>query len=328
MGNICNLATAFALGQQLQKSGKSISVVFDAIDTAPSPLPEGKIEIDGVTYQRSLRWSGGDETHLPQFRRILQTLSSLSGVPFTDRKQADILGDSHSLETLRDILAQQEQLGALFSPEHGCIGIRAACPVVSCGLADKAGVRNRYLDDSIHFHCPYHGEFSVSLHDPQQASRLELNTPMRNLFRNRLFGMDRSAHWIQVVGADYAGFYQEQLLWRPISVDPPTKPPLIVYSPAILDWSGTKLSKSLYVAGSAYSYLRGSGLEYMLSYDLLEKSAVTLEHVYHFCHGWMEEPHKLFRCYAIHHLHHLLVAAGRTSGVDGTDRVCGHLTTK
>ncbi|KAG8413779.1 hypothetical protein J3458_012271, partial [Metarhizium acridum] len=91
-----------------------------------------------------------------------------------------------------------------------------------------------------------HGEFFPSLYDPQDVSKLELNTPMRNLLRNRLFGADQTAHWIQVVGADYAGFYQEQLLWRPVSNNPPTKVPLIVYSPAILDWSGAKLSKSLY----------------------------------------------------------------------------------
>lgn len=96
------------------------------------------------------------------------------------RKQAEILGNSMALEHLRDIVSQRAQLGAVLSPNTGHFGIRAACPIEECGLSDKAGVRNRYLeDDSISFHCLAHGDFAISLHGPQQAARLELNTPMR-----------------------------------------------------------------------------------------------------------------------------------------------------
>ena len=55
MGNICNMATAFALGAQLRNAGKDPTVYFDAINTTPAPLQDGNIEVDGVTYQRSLR---------------------------------------------------------------------------------------------------------------------------------------------------------------------------------------------------------------------------------------------------------------------------------
>ena len=131
---------------------------------------------------------------------------------------------------------------------------------------------------------------------------------MRNLFRNSLFGSDPSASWIQVVGGDYAGFYQEQLLWRPLMDTPLRQLPLLVYSPAILDWSGAKLSKSLYVKRSAYDYLRDTNLEYMLRYDLFVASPFNLEHVYCVCCNWIEEPYKLFRAYSIYHLHALFVA--------------------
>ncbi|KAL6410170.1 hypothetical protein AUP68_06582 [Ilyonectria robusta] len=321
MGNICNIATAFALSQQLQAAGKAVCVCFDAVDTAPTPGRDGNLRIDGIIYQRSLHWSQVDEAFLGQFSEILAEFSCISGVAFTMRKQAQILGSSMALEHLRDIVSQRAQLGAVLSPKTGHLGIRAACPVEGCGLSDKAGVRNRYLeDDSISFHCLAHGDFAISLHDPQQAARLELNTPMRNLLRNRLFGTDPAAHWIQVIGADYAGFYQEQLLWQPLAAAdmPLEKLPLIVYSPQILDWSGAKLSKSLYVEPSAYSYLRGTNLEYMLGYHLLPASGFTLEHIYRVCSQWIDQPHKLFRAYSIYDLHDLLTAS-RNKAVSSPD---------
>ena len=44
----------------------------------------------------------------------------------------------------------------------------------------------------------------------------------------------------------------EQLLWRHI-----TKPLVIVYTPLITDWSGSKISKSLYLRGGAYDMEAG-----------------------------------------------------------------------
>ncbi|EGE86525.1 hypothetical protein RJZ56_007569 [Blastomyces dermatitidis] len=309
IGNITNIATAFALGQHLQRAGKIVCVYFDSVDTAPAPELDSNLQINGVLYQRSLRWRGVDKTYLCQFNEILKAFSRVSGVAYTVRMQADILSSSTALENLREIISQHCQLGALFSPKNGCIGARAACPNHAWGLADKAGIRNRYLEDCIEFHCPTHGNFALSLRDPQQTAKLELNTPMRNLLRNQLFCSDPAAHWIQVIGADYAGFYQEQLLWRPLATTSAGKPPIILYSPAILDWSGAKLSKSLYVERDAYKYLSNTHLRYMLSYDLLAASEFTLEIVYHVCSDWIDQPHKLFRAYSIYYLHDLLTAA-------------------
>ena len=55
----------------------------------------------------------------------------------------------------------------------------------------------------------------------------------------------------------------EQLLWRYIALG---EAPLIVYVPLIIDWSGAKLSKSLYVQSGAYQYLKDQGMDYLVSY--------------------------------------------------------------
>ena len=65
---------------------------------------------------------------------------------------------------------------------------------------------------------------------------------------------DLSHEWIRVTGSDYAGFYQEQLLYRCVSALGfiLTDMPIIIYAPLVLDWSGAKLSKSMCVKRNAY----------------------------------------------------------------------------
>ena len=78
----------------------------------------------------------------------------------------------------------------------------------------------------------------------------------------------RAAH-MRVTGSDYSGIYQEQLFFRQLALLRPflspaaraaydtLGPPVFAYAPLVLDWSGAKLSKSLYVKRGAYAYLDG-----------------------------------------------------------------------
>ena len=75
---------------------------------------------------------------------------------------------------------------------------------------------------------------------------------------------------MRITGSDYAGFYQEELLYKPASIIkfPIEKLPTILYTPLVLDWSGAKLSKSLYVKEGAYSDLPS----YLINYEYMKKN--------------------------------------------------------
>ncbi|KAI9765423.1 MAG: hypothetical protein M1840_007381 [Geoglossum simile] len=195
---------------------------------------------------------------------------------------------------LRDIIAHRHILGTF----------------PSCGLADKHGVKNQYcVEGRITFLCPNHGEYSVDLKSPREAERLEFNTPLRNLIRVLIRSKDQDTSWILCTGSDYAGFYQEQLLWR--LLEHRLSVPIIFYSPLILDWSGSKLSKSMYVKQGAYNYLRDAGLKYMLDIDALLNAEGGLEALFEEVKDWVAEPYKIFRSYSIEYLHTQLVAGLR-----------------
>ncbi|KXN88614.1 hypothetical protein AN958_06878 [Leucoagaricus sp. SymC.cos] len=177
--------------------------------------------------------------------------------------------------------------GCLWSDKHGIrtrILVRGKCinsPQDSSGwspptLEEAIKIKQADLDTVLEFHCPEHGVYTIDLTRKDEVGRLEFNTPLRNLVRTVAYGLDTVAcrkadpnnHVLHVrfTGSDYSGMYQERLLWSVLMhLRVPIDPPMIVYAPLIVDWAGSKLSKSLYVKEGAYKYLEAKGMGYLLS---------------------------------------------------------------
>ena len=106
---------------------------------------------------------------------------------------------------------------------------------------------------------------------------------------------------MRITGSDYAGFYQEELLYRPVALlgFPINNLPSILYTPLVLDWSGAKLSKSLYVKEGAYSDLPS----YLINYFYLKeaKGIEALNIIHNITDNWIDNPYLLFRNYSIYY---------------------------
>ena len=250
------------------------------------------------------------------FIEILESLKNRTGVEYQIRTQSEFLGGPHIRSALSEIIRDREVLGPSFSPNTKNLAIRAACPRADCGLADKDGVHNVYLysDDgsTIEFQCPRHGRFTLSLSDPEHIQQLEFNTPLRNILRAKVFARDPDASWIHVTGADYAGYYQEQLLWRHIT---PEEALPIFYTPLIVDWSGAKLSKSLYVRNGAYQYLKDNNMDYLVSYKIFKEKGNDLGVVFDEVMDWVKYPYRLFRSYSIAYIDSLFRGDKPSQGI-------------
>ncbi|GFF78712.1 hypothetical protein IFM60648_05287 [Aspergillus lentulus] len=195
------------------------------------------------------------------------------------------------------------------SPETGKLAIRAPCPHNDCGLADKHGINNQYhADGRITFVCPDHGEHHIDLTSPHELERLEFNTPLRNLIRILLCSRDTDTSWIMCTGSDYSGFYQEQLTWR--LLEHPENTPVIFYTPLILDWSGAKLSKSLYIRENGYKYLIDAGRRYLLDADTFLETEGAIEALFEEAQDWVDKPYKLFRNYTVDYIDMQLISRG------------------
>ena len=106
---------------------------------------------------------------------------------------------------------------------------------------------------------------------------------------------------MRITGSDYAGFYQEELLYKPASIIkfPIEKLPAILYTPLVLDWSGAKLSNSLYVKEGAYSDLPS----YLINYEYMNNNfgIEGLNIINNITNEWIEKPYLLFRNYSIYY---------------------------
>ena len=128
---------------------------------------------------------------------------------------------------------------------------------------------------------------------------------------------------MRVTGADYSGMYQEQLFFRQLSLLRPLLapsaraaldtygPPLIVYAPLILDWSGAKLSKSLYVREGAYRYLEDPAvaLAGVLGYRAMVAEGRDRRVLFRMVEEWVRDPKKLHRPYTVEYIRLTFLAA-------------------
>lgn len=304
-GTLEVFSLAFSLGNILKKYDNelNISVLFEMVDTAPALAKT----VNNNKYQISLRDSGEMDKYIDQYCEILNQLSELSGISYEIRGQGDFNKQQSIPEIVKKIIDKRDMLAPILDPKKQILRIRSACPI--CGLTDKQGIENSFVGNKMICFCPVHGKFEVDIF--KESYRLEYNTPLRNLIRGLVYLIDNDDpntefQWLRITGSDYAGFYQEQLLYKTTDLVgySVSNLPIILYAPLVTDWSGAKLSKSLYVKEGAYKYLPS----YMINYDNLrkEKGTAGLERIYYEVHSWLEEPYKLFRNYSIYYFMEVL----------------------
>jgi hypothetical protein len=299
-GTLLVASLAFALAEQLeqQETDLTVEIVFEAVDTAPSNIEY----IDDIKYQTSLRHRGIADEHMDDFLTMFEDLSDSANIEYSVRRQRAFNQQKGMGEVISTIIENQDTIVDIIDPEHHNLRIRVACP--DCGITDKNGVQTTISGQTIESVCPRHGHYETNVR--QETAQLEYNTPLRNLVRGLLYSTDGSEHsetaeWLRVTGRDYAGYYQEQMLYRCASqIGYPTHVlPTIVYAPLVIDWSGAKLSKTLYVDEGAYTYLPSYLINFREFYTTLGKDGIQM--LYDEVSRWLNEPYRLFRNYSVYY---------------------------
>ena len=300
LGTLIVFSIAFSLAKKMKeiKPNKGISILFEVVDTAPSEI----IEIDGIKYQKSLKNTGKINNNFSDYIEILEYFKNLTNINYNIRFQSDFNRQKYIYPIVSKIIKNKEVLSPILDPKYEKLRIRVACP--KCGLVDKNGINTEFEGDNIISYCPKHGKFITNI--KIESHRLEYNTPIRNLVRGITYGMhnedgEQDYQIMRITGSDYAGFYQEELLYKPASIIkfPIEKLPPILYTPLILDWSGAKLSKSLYVKEGAYSDLP----TYLINYEYMKNSfgIKGLDIINNITNEWIDKPYLLFRHYSVYY---------------------------
>lgn len=299
-GTLIVFSTAFSLAKKMKEINPNLNVkvLFEVVDTAPSET----IEINGVKYQRSLKNTGKINNNFNDYMEILEYFKIRDNVDYLIRFQSEFNKQPYIYPIVKKLIENQEEISKILDPKHKNLRVRVACPC--CGLADKNSSTTKFENETIYSICPIHGEYKTDIRN--ESDKLEYNTPVRNLVRAIAYGMhnnDENQNYqiMRITGSDYAGFYQEELLYKPAASlgFPVNELPSILYTPLVLDWSGTKLSKSLYVKEGAYSDLPS----YLINYEYLKnsKGMEALDVIHNITDNWIEKPYLLFRNYSIYY---------------------------
>lgn len=295
---VFNLAFATAKKLADTDSSKNVSILFEVVDTAPSET----VTIEGVKYQKSLKQTGAINNYLHQYVEILEYLKLKTNINYEIRMQSEFNKQKEIYPIVKNIIQNRDKIKDVLDPKHGNLRVRVSC--TECGLSDKNSVNNSYDNNEIVSRCPVHGEFKTNIE--KESEKLEYNTPLRNLIRALAYSEINQSdeydyHIMRITGSDYAGFYQEELLYKVASMvgSKVENLPTILYSPLILDWSGAKLSKSLYVKEDAYRYLP----KFLINYENLksEYGFQGLDYIYEITNQWVNNPYMLFRHYSIYY---------------------------
>lgn len=299
-GTICVFSLAFSLAKKLQEFNKNlnVSILFEVVDTAPNKT----INIGGVNYQYDLKGTKKMNKAMNDFVSILDYFSKHDGIKYKIRNQKEFNSQKEINSIISNIIKHRNTIQPMLDPKNEKLRIRISCP--QCGLVDKEGINTIISKKYIIASCPNHGEYKA--YYKKESNLLEYNTPLRNLVRGMLYGIINTSdkydyEIIRITGGDYSGFYQEELLYKTAAICKydVSKLPIIVYCPQVLDWSGAKLSKSLYVSEGAYSDLPQYMSNYQEMYKIFKYSGLDIIH--NETNLWLEEPYRLFRNYTAYY---------------------------
>lgn len=311
------IMTAFALARLCQDHfGKPATVLLDMLDNAPAKT----VVVGGIEYTLCLsrtRDAGRSlaETNTEPVRQLATWAAQRAGIGYTLRTYSQIQAQPGFRHGLADILSRPEVFQPMFSPSGHRLRVRPVCP--HCGLVDKtARTVQIYQDNGITLacQCPDHGRQTARLDDP--AAVIDASTPVRTVLRSLCFARDRNEHATETVvlnGGDWAGAWMQRVYFDGLHElgCTGTHVPFNIFTPQILDDSGAKLSKTIYLTRGAYKDIPPAWISMQAFQDRFGPAG--LNRLWNEISSWTQSPGKFFRNYTVRYLEHVF---GQLSGAD------------
>jgi hypothetical protein len=304
LGTVMTMMTAFALGKYLgDYFSVPVSLVYDLLDNSPGE----KLVVDGHHYQRSLSDTlvGGRslaDQYTDSFRALIAALSTRSSVPAIIRSYTEFQSLPIVRKTLLTILQQRDSFYPIVSPSEKRLHLRFPCP--RCKYQDKhaASVRIETITETtavLVSTCYQHGDYNITLSE-NNSDFIDANTPLRDILQGVL-AMEEDSQSnltsVMVDGGDWSGVWTLTVFSAGLAQLGYSGLPARFFSPVIVDWSGAKFSKSLYLENEAYHYLPSGLLDFSKFMSIYGEEG--FERLWNEAEGWIRNPKKFFRNYSV-----------------------------
>lgn len=310
-GTLIVIFTSFLLAKYFKDEfNLPTEVLIDSLENAPA----NQIVINNVNYTLCLSHSlfkGRDlaywNTKLVQ--NIAKWAAKKSKINFKLRNYREIQAQEYFRIGLQDIIKNKRNFVHIMSPSDLHLKIRPFCKI--CGLVDKFAVNVKFLSNNnprfISYFCPNHGRLEVSINDPEAI--IDCNAPIRTVLRSFCFYNDKKKDNIETIlinGADWSGVWMQRVYFDGLSLLNcfGLNTPFNFFAPQVLDETGAKLSKTIYLEKDAYSNIDKA----WLSVPAYEKKFGNkgLIALWEEIDSWIKSPPKFFRNYTLQYFIDLL----------------------
>lgn len=309
IGTLVNFISAFALAKQI-KSAYNVPVRI-RVELLESVTGKEEI-INGVKYYKNLMNvldSEGKticEKYLPYFKDILNRLSEMDGIEYEILFFYDYQKEHLVRKSLLEVLDNADILGYVLNPKDGSIRLRFECP--KCGLVDKHNRNLKVVHKSIDSivlenECPIHGKHTLVVTEDNEE-KFDMNVPLRYLVKALfLIKSDEQNNTLSVIvdGGDWSGMWPLRIYMESLLKLGYREPVNVIYTPTILDWSGSKLSKRMYVGNAAYrEYMKEGLINYSEFYN--QYGEIGFTRIYEEINLWVTDPKLFIRDYTIEYI--------------------------
>ena len=304
LGTITTIMCSFALAKHLKETlNIDTEVLFDELENSPAQT----YEIGDEVYYKDLKHTLNDDgvdlatTYMKRFKKILDKISILSGVNYDIRTYNEFQKNEYIRDAVIKTLNDQEYFTKLLFPSSGNLHIRSICPYCYLGKKKIKELKERHTKDSVELieKCPYHGKYNTVI-QKSNDSYIDINTQFRDLTKGVSFvEEDKINNTLSIMldGGDWGGIWAQRIHTEGMVRLGYTIFPIRFFAPIILDWSGAKFSKSLYLKSDAYKNINQA----FINYDnfINTYGEIGIEKLWNEVSSWIVEPQKFFRDYSV-----------------------------
>ena len=304
LGTITTIMCSFALAKHLKETlNIETEVLFDELENSPAET----FEIEGNLYYKDLKHTlseNGEDLatiYMKRFKKILDKISRLSEINYNIRNYNEFQKNIFVRNSVIRIVNDKEFFTKLMFPSSNDLHVRSICPYCYLGKKKIEYLNESHNTNSVELieECPYHGKYNTII-EKNNNSYIDINTQFRDLTKGISFiEEDRLNNTLTIMldGGDWGGIWAQRIHTEGMVHLGYREFPIRLFAPIILDWSGAKFSKSLYLKSDAYKNINQA----FINYDNFIKvyGEEGLEKLWEEVFSWIKEPKKFFRDYSV-----------------------------
>lgn len=307
LGTLTTIMAAFLLARKFWIDFNiPVKVEFDELENSPC------LQIKS-TYYKSLADSLKNvksyaDYYMDSYQRIFDKLTQLTGVPYYIRTYEEFQKNPVVRENIFKIYKNYEKFCELLDPSDKKLFLRTKCPICNISNRNPESFHFESNDSELIFHsdCCIHGTYSICF-GVENETYIDMNTQLRDLTKGALIAHEMKKNQRLVImcdGKDWSGEWAQRMHYEGLLRLGYDNITVRFFAPLIVDWSGGKYSKSVYLTSTSYNGFEKVMSDFDSFYNDYGEAGFMC--IYNEVESWISDPIKFFRNYSNEYFGQLL----------------------